>query len=84
MLLRYNIVTEREPADALVRADACLSTQPTKAEREQGQSRDIHAEGGANSSTGLEGVGSPGRIRSEERPPTPDDSSPLDPDSEGT
>jgi hypothetical protein len=29
MLLRYNIVTERETADALLRADAYLSTQPT-------------------------------------------------------
>jgi len=34
MLLRYNIVTERETADALVRADAYLSTQPTSAENE--------------------------------------------------
>jgi hypothetical protein len=28
MLVRYNIVTERETADALLRADAYLSTQP--------------------------------------------------------
>ena len=40
MLLRYNIVTERETADALLRADAYLSTQPTSAEREKGQLRD--------------------------------------------
>ena len=32
MLLRYNIVTERETADALLRADAYLSTQPTQSE----------------------------------------------------
>ena len=36
MLLRYNIVTERETADALLRADAYLSTQPTMAERRKG------------------------------------------------
>jgi hypothetical protein len=68
MLLRYNIVTERETADALVRADAYLSTQPTKAERETGQLRDIHAEGGGNSLMGQEGVGSPGRIRTYDPP----------------
>ena len=37
MLLRYNIVTERETADALLRADAYLALQPTPAEREKGQ-----------------------------------------------
>ena len=63
MLLRYNIVTERETADALLRADAYLSTQPTQAENEKGQLRDIHADGGGKSLTGQEGVGSPGRIR---------------------
>ena len=41
MLLRYNIVTERETADALLRADAHLSTQPTRVENEKGQLRDI-------------------------------------------
>jgi hypothetical protein len=35
MLLRYNIVTERETADALVRADANLSTQPTQTENDR-------------------------------------------------
>ena len=44
MLLRYNIVTERETADALLRADAYLSTQPTRAENEKGQLRDIRGE----------------------------------------
>jgi hypothetical protein len=63
MLLRYNIVTERETADALLRADAYLSTQPTSAEREKGQLRDIRADGGGKSLTGLRGVGSSGRIR---------------------
>ena len=32
-----NIVTERETADALVRADAYLSTQPARAQNEKGQ-----------------------------------------------
>jgi hypothetical protein len=68
MLLRYNIVTERETADALLRADAYLSTQPTMSEREKGQLRDIHAEGGWKSLTGQEGVGSPGRIRTYDPP----------------
>ena len=36
MLLRYNIVTERETADALLRADAYLSTQPTENEHGRG------------------------------------------------
>jgi integrase len=63
MLLRYNIVTERETADALLRADAYLSTQPTPAESEKGQLRDIRGEGDGNPLTGLGGVGSSGRIR---------------------
>ena len=63
MLTRYNIVTERETADALLRADAYLSTQPTQTENEKGQLRDIHAESGANSLTRQRGVGSSGRIR---------------------
>ena len=36
MLLRYNIVTERETADALLRADAYLSTQPARTEMRKG------------------------------------------------
>ena len=52
-----------ETADALLRADAYLSTQPTSAEREKGQLRDIRADGGGKSLTGLRGVGSSGRIR---------------------
>ena len=63
MLLRYNIVTERETADALLRADAYLSTQPTQAESEKGQLRDIHADGSGKSLTDQGGVGSSGRIR---------------------
>jgi hypothetical protein len=35
MLLRYNVVTERETADALLRADAYPSTQPTRIENER-------------------------------------------------
>ena len=53
----------RETADALLRVDAYLSTQPTSAEREKGQLRDIRADGGGKSLTGLRGVGSSGRIR---------------------
>jgi hypothetical protein len=51
MLVRYNIVAERETAEALLRADACLSTQPTQSENEKGQMRDIHADGAAKSLT---------------------------------
>jgi hypothetical protein len=63
MLLRYNIVTERETADALLRADAYLSTQPTGTESEKGQLRDIRDGKDGKSLTGLGGVGSSGRIR---------------------
>lgn len=59
MLLRYNIVTERETADALLRADAYLSTQPTRVENEKGQLRDIRESGGGKSLTALGRVGSP-------------------------
>jgi hypothetical protein len=79
MLLRYNIVTERETADALLRADAYLSTQPTQSENEKGQLRDIHADGAAKSLTDQRGVGSSGRIRIENQPPTPADSNLPDP-----
>jgi hypothetical protein len=63
MLLRYNIVTERETADALLRADAYLAVQPTQAESEKGQLRDIRQDGGAKSLTRQRAVGSSGRIR---------------------
>ena len=63
MLLRYIIVTEQETADALRRADAYLSTQPTVSEREIGQLRDIRGEGGRKSLKRPRGVGSSGRIR---------------------
>jgi hypothetical protein len=63
MLLRYNIVTERETADALLRADAYLSTQPTQSENEKGHLRDIRADGDGKSLTDQRGVGSSGRIR---------------------
>ncbi len=63
MLLRYNIVTERETADALLRADAYLAIQPTQAENEKGQLRDIRQDGGGKSLTRQRGVGSSGRIR---------------------
>jgi hypothetical protein len=38
MLLRYNIVTERETADALLRADEFLSTRPEARNVEEGRS----------------------------------------------
>src|SRR5437762_2907245 len=46
-----------------VGADACLSIQPTSAESEKGQLRDIHADGALKSLTDQRGVGSSGRIR---------------------
>ncbi len=79
MLLRCNIVTERETADALLRADAYLSTQPTRAEGEKGQLRDIRSSSGRKSLTAQARDGSSGRIRTGEDPPTPDDSDPFDP-----
>ena len=63
MLLRYNIVTERETADALLRADAYLAIQPTQAEDEKGQLRDIRQDGGGKSLTPQAAIGSSGRIR---------------------
>jgi len=78
-LLGYDIVTERETADALLRADAYLSTQPTRVEDEKGQLRDILESGGGKSLNARARVGSSGRIRTGEDPPTPDDSDPLDP-----
>ena len=68
MLLRYNIVTERETADALVRADAYLSTQPTRVENEKGQLRDIRESGGGKSLRSKARDGSSGRIRTYDPP----------------
>ena len=68
MLLRYNIVTERETADALLRADTYLSTQLTNAESEKGQLRDIPADGGGKSLKAKAGIGSSGRIRTYDPP----------------
>jgi integrase len=56
MLLRYNIVTEGETADALLRADAYLQSQPTAAESEKGQLRDIRQDVGAMSLKRQEGL----------------------------
>lgn len=56
MLRRYNNVTERETAEALLRADAYLSTQPTQSENE----KDIHADSATRSLTDQTGVGSSG------------------------
>ena len=63
MRLRHNIGTERETADALFRAEAYLSTQPTSAEKEKGQLRNIGGEGAGKSLTPRAGGGSSGRIR---------------------
>ena len=63
MLVRYNIVTERETADALLRADAFLSTQPRERNLEEGQFGDSSASGSGKSLSAQAGVGSSGRIR---------------------
>jgi hypothetical protein len=63
-----------------VRADTYLSTQPTQAESEKGQLRDIRDGENGKSLKGRRGVGSSGRIRTKNDRPTPADSDPLDPD----
>ena len=45
MLLRSNIVTERETADALLRADAYLINAADSDETEKGRLRDVRGEG---------------------------------------
>jgi len=62
MLLRYDIVTERETADALLRAVA-LSTQPTGRNVEEGQFGVIPAVAVGQVLTAQGGVGSSGRSR---------------------
>jgi hypothetical protein len=79
MLTRYNIVTERETADALLRADAFLSTQPKERNVEEGQFGDSGAAGAGKSFTRQAGVGSSGTIRTEEQPLTPAEPSTPDP-----
>ena len=54
---------ECETADARLRADAYLSTQPGLAENEKGQLRDIRGDADGKSLTDQRGVGSSGRIR---------------------
>ena len=68
MLLRNNIVTERETADALLRADAYLSTQPRERNVERAQKGHSAALGGGKSLDLQEGVGSSGRIRTYDPP----------------
>jgi len=63
MLLRYNIVTERETAAAMLRADAYLSTQPLDRNVEEGHFGDTLAAAGAEVLSAQQGVGSSGRIR---------------------
>jgi len=84
MLLRYNIVTERETADALLRADAYLAVQPTQTENEKGQLRGIRQDGGGKSLKPRVGVGSSGRIRTQDTPPTPSEGSTTDPTKAGS
>jgi hypothetical protein len=84
MLLRYNIVTEGETADALLRADAYLSTQPQDRNVERAQIRHTAASTGPRILTAQAGIGSSGRIRTEEQPSTPAEPSSLDPDRKPT
>ena len=82
MLTRYNIVTERETADALLRADAFLSTQPRERNVEEGQFGDSGAAAAGKSLKRQRGVGSSGRIRTENQPSTPADPEQLELDLE--
>jgi hypothetical protein len=50
------------------RADVYLALQPTQAEREKGQLRDIRQDGGGKSLTPQKGIGSSGRIRTYDPP----------------
>ncbi len=68
MLLRYNIVTERETADALLRADAYLSTQPLTRNVEVAQKWHSGASEGPQVVATQQRVGSSGRIRTYDPP----------------
>jgi len=74
----------RRAVRTLIRAGAYLTTQPTRTEMEKGQLRDIRENGGGKSLSPQARVGSSGRIRTGEDPPTPDDSDPLDPGDDAT
>jgi hypothetical protein len=63
MLLRYNIVTARETADALLLADAYLSTQPLDRNIERAQKGHSAASGEAQVLSAQQEFGSSGRIR---------------------
>jgi len=80
MLVRHNIVTERETADALLRADAFLSTQPEARNVEKRPFGDSGVSDGTKLLTAQAGVGFSGRIRTENQPPTPADSNLPDPE----
>jgi integrase len=68
MLLRYNIVTEQETADALLRADAYLSTQPVERNVERAQFGHSATSAGAQVLSNQQGIGSSGRIRTYDPP----------------
>ena len=63
MLLRYNIVTERETADALLRADAYLSTQPLERNVEKGHFGDSEAFAESEVFSPQQGLAEAGRNR---------------------
>src|SRR5437899_2625676 len=63
MLLRYNIVTERETADALLRADAFLSNQPRERNVEEGQFGDSRQSVSSQVSTLQQQLAEAGRNR---------------------
>ena len=63
MLLRYNIVTERETADALLRADAFLSNQPRERNVEEGQFGDSRQSVSSQVSTQQQQLAEAGRNR---------------------
>jgi integrase len=68
MLLRYNIVTEQETANALLRADEYLLTQPRERNVERAQFGHSRAVGESKVRAGVEGIGSSGRIRTYDPP----------------
>ncbi len=63
MVLRYNIVTERETADALLRADALLSNQPRERNVEEGQFGDSRQSVSSQVSTQQQQLAEAGRNR---------------------
>src|SRR5262249_12522182 len=79
MLSRYNIITAAEIAAVFAQADRYLSTQLTRRNVEEAQFSHSGEVAGDEVLAAQARVGSSGRIRTEEEPPTPNDSNPLDP-----